>query len=66
MKYLLILLLFLFAGCGVKTSGNIDVDPNDIKFIKKGKVCFAIVASRKAGHFSTSGLGLAYVPCNKI
>ena len=68
MKFL-VLGLFL-VGCGVNTSvntsGDININPDDIRIVRKNNLCFALVASRKAGHYSTSGLGLAHVPCEKL
>lgn len=61
-----ILMLLLLVGCGVSTSGNININTQDIKIVKKNNLCFAVVASRKTLNFNTSGLGMAYVPCEKV
>lgn len=66
MRLLLLILLFLTASCGVNTSSNINVNPNDIKIIQKGNLCFGIVASRKTMTLATTGLGMAYIPCEKL
>ncbi len=65
MKILIIGLLLTVTSCGVNSSSNVDIDPNDIRIIRKGKNCFAVVATRKSFDFSTTGLGLAHIPCNK-
>ena len=65
---LLALCAVLFAGCGVNTSGNIDVDAEDIQYEKDSRtgLCYGIVASRRSFSFSTSGLGMTCVPCDKV
>lgn len=53
------------SGCGVNTSGNIDINTNDIQYKQDSRtgLCFAFAASRKAMEASTTGLGLTEVPC---
>ena len=57
---------FMLMGCGVSTSGNINIDPGKIRYTydHRTNLCFAVVASRKAMEFDTSGFGLTNVPCN--
>lgn len=54
-------------GCGVNTSGNIDVNPNNLRYFYDSRtdLCFAAVASRKTANFDTTGLGLTNVPCSE-
>ena len=65
-KIILIAILSLIASCSVNTSSNINIDVNDIKLIRKGGLCFAIVASRKSFNTDATGLGLANIPCSAI
>ena len=52
-------------GCGVHTSGNININPNDIQYTQDGRtgLCYAFTASRRAGSPDTEGLGMTEVPC---
>jgi len=65
---LLALCAVLFAGCSVNTSGNVDIDADDIKYVKdtRSGLCYGVVASRKTFTLSTTGLGLTCVPCDKV
>lgn len=58
--------MLLATSCGVNTSGNINFNPKDIQIIKKDGLCFGVVASRKSFSTDTSGLGLTYIPCEKL
>lgn len=71
MKKILALICIAFlASCSVNTSkidgGNID--PNDITYFKDSRtgLCFAIMASRKTGDASSTGLGMTCVPCEAL
>lgn len=66
MKLVLLLGLLTMVSCRVNTSSNINVNPDDIKIIRKGNLCFAIVASRKTITMATTDLGMAYIPCEKL
>ena len=66
MRILILLLLVLATGCGVNTSGNINITPSDIQIIRKGDLCFGFVASRKSFSMDTTGLGLTYIPCDVL
>ena len=64
MKLLAILLVAVFiSGCSVSTSSNIKVDGNDLVYFKDNRtdMCFAAVASKKAGSTDTTGLGITQV-----
>lgn len=56
------------SSCSVSTSSKINVDVNDIMYIKDSRtgLCYAIVASEKATEASSSGLGITQVPCDKV
>ena len=66
MKMILVTILITIAGCGVNTSGNISINPSDIQIIRKKDLCFGFVASRKSFSVDTTGLGLTYIPCEKL
>ena len=67
-KVLLILAVAVYTSCSVSTSGNVDVDASDIKYVKDSRtgLCYGVVASRKAMTASTTGLGVTCVPCDKV
>lgn len=68
MKSLTILLAaLLISGCSVGTSSNIEVDGNDLVYFKDNRtdLCFAVVASKKAGSLDTTGLGMTEVECTE-
>lgn len=70
-KTILILAVIIGAtltSCDVNTSGNIDINPSDVQYFKDGRtgLCFGVVASRKAGEASATGLGLTCVPCEEV
>jgi len=67
-KLLLVATIILVSSCSVNTSGNIDVDTNDIKYFKDERtgLCFGIVASRKSFDTDATGLGVTCVPCEKV
>ena len=58
----------LLTSCGVSTSGSVNVSPEDVQYFKDSRteLCFGIVASRKAGSFGTTGLGVTCVPCKSV
>ena len=60
------MLTLLLSSCEVNTSGNINIEPNDIKIIKKNNLCFGLFPSRKSFSLDTTGLGLTYIPCENI
>ncbi len=62
----LLMTLLTLTSCGVNTSGNINIDPSDIQIIRKNGLCFGFVASRKTMSMATTGLGLTYIPCEKL
>ena len=64
----ILILLLLLTSCGVKTSSNINFDPEDIKIIRKDNLCFAVVATKSGWVLTeeTTGLGMAHVPCDKL
>jgi hypothetical protein len=70
MKKLIILFfaLALPGGCSVNTSGNIDIDADDLQYFKDDRtgLCFAAVASRKSMSTDATGLGLTCVPCDSL
>ena len=65
LKILLVVVL-LISGCSVSTSSNIKVNGNDLIYFKDKRtdMCFAAVASKKAGSTNTTGLGITQVECN--
>lgn len=65
-NFLIIIAMLVLISCGVNSSSNININPNDIKIIRKGNLCFGIIASRKSFQVSTTGMGLAYIPCEKL
>jgi len=58
----------MLGGCDVNTSSDIDIDTNDFVYVKDGRtgICYSIIASRRTASFSTSGLGVTAVPCDKV
>ena len=73
MKKLFVLLTVLvLSACSVdasKVSDKTGQDiANNITYIKDHKtgLCFAVVATSKAFEAEDSGLGMAWVPCNRI
>lgn len=69
-KLLIIALMLsqILTSCGVNTSGNVNVDPENIQYFKDSRtnLCFGIVASRKSGSYETTGLGVTCVPCEAV
>ena len=67
-KLLLIFSVALLSACSVNTSGNIDVDTDDIKYVQDERtgLCFGMVASRKSFKTDATGLGFACVDCEKV
>ena len=63
---LFVVIVIGLTGCSTRTSGDVIVYANEIKYVKdyRTNLCFAFLASRKAGHFNMSGMGMANVPCN--
>jgi len=59
--------LLLLTACGVSSSDNVNVDANDLTYIKDSRtgLCYAVVASRKAMSVDTTGLGFTMVTCNE-
>ena len=53
--------------CSVNTDGDVDINPNDVQYFKDGRtgLCFGIVASRKFGEASSTGIGITCVPCEQ-
>lgn len=70
MKNIIYLLLILILGvsCGVSSSSNINIDPNNILYVKdiRTGLCFGFVASRKTTSLETTGLGMTCVPCENV
>ena len=60
--------VFAFSACEVNTSGNIDFNGSDIKYVKDSRtnLCYAVTASRKSFSTDATGLGLTLVPCKKV
>jgi hypothetical protein len=60
--------LTLFTSCSIKTSDKVDIDTDKITYIKDVRtgLCFGVVASRKAGEASSTGLGVTCVPCEMV
>ena len=68
-KILTVLLgVVLLSSCSVHTSDNVDIDPEDIQYVKDDRtgLCFGIVASRKSYQTDATGLGVTCVPCEKV
>ena len=65
---ILALCAVLFTSCSVNTSGNVDIDATDIKYVKDSRtgLCYGVVASRRTFSFSTTGLGVTCVPCADV
>ena len=65
---MIILALALLGSCSVNTSGNIDIDADDLQYFKDDRtgLCFAAVASRKSLSADATGLGLTCVPCDSL
>ena len=65
---ILIATVLLLGSCSVNTSGNVDIDPTDIQYVKDTRtgLCFGIVASRKTMSAAVSGLGITCVPCDSV
>ncbi len=61
----ILLVVVLISGCSVSTSSNIKVNGNDLIYFKDKRtdMCFAAVASKKAGEPDTTGLGITQVEC---
>jgi hypothetical protein len=61
-------LLVFTVSCGVNSSGNINFNASDVKYVKdhRTNLCFAVTASRKAASLETSGFGLTCVPCEAV
>lgn len=57
--------LSVLAGCSVQTSDRVDLEADMLLYIQDSRtgLCYAAVATRKSFNASTSGLGLANVPC---
>ena len=60
--------VLLFTACSVNTSSNIEIDGADIQYVKdpRSGLCFAFIASRKAGSASPTGLGFTECDCAKV
>lgn len=68
-KLVLVVAVILTLGsCSVNTSGNIDIDAEDIKYVKDDRtgLCFGFVASRRNMSAETEGLGMTCVPCEDV
>lgn len=72
MKKILLVLgtSLLLASCSVGTSkiSESDIDPDDVTYFKDNRtgLCFGILASKKAQSMSSTGLGIACVPCEAL
>lgn len=64
----IIMIGVLMSSCSVNTSGDINVDTDDLKYVKDSRtgLCFAMVASRKSFDTDATGLGLTCVPCKDV
>jgi hypothetical protein len=72
-RYLVLLLsLLAFSACSVeasKTPKRVAQDIADnITYVRDARtgLCFAVISARRTGSVSTTGLGLAQVPCDKL
>ena len=54
---LTIVAMFAFASCSVNTSDNINIDTDDITYVKDTRtgLCYGIIASRKATSTDATG-----------
>ncbi len=75
MKFLIIMLMLMalaLTGCDVNPSkfgsGEAKKFATKITYVKDHRtdLCFALVASRKTGTASQSGMGIAQVPCTAV
>ena len=68
----LLIAVVLMAGCSVNPSKVDDKYAKEfaskIAYVKDARtgLCFALVGTRKTGHASESGLGMACVPCERV
>jgi sugar/nucleoside kinase (ribokinase family) len=67
-KLIGILMIGVLTSCSVNTSGDINVDTDDLTYVKDDRtgLCFAMVASRKSFDTDATGLGLTCVPCKEV
>ncbi|MCP4215673.1 MAG: hypothetical protein GY765_13550 [bacterium] len=71
MKYLLLMIFVLLAACDINPSkfGKEEAQEftKNITYVKDNKtgLCFALIASRRTGVASQSGMGITTVPCDK-
>lgn len=69
---LIVLLMMSFASCSVNPSkigrSEANVFAEKITYVEdvRTNLCFGIVATRKTGDASSSGMGITEVPCNKV
>ena len=73
MKYIIGLVLVLsLMSCDVNSSkfGTDEAKTfvNNITYVKdtRTNLCFALIASRRTGSFSQSGMGISQVPCDAV
>ena len=74
MKKLVMLVLIMLAmvACDVNPSKisqeDADKYAEKITYMKdyEHNICYAVIASRKTGHASQTGLGMTSVPCEKV
>ena len=71
-KIVALLAVIGLTGCSVNPSKIDDKDAGEfvkkITYVqdKRTGICFAILASRKTADTDQNGLGLTYVPCDKV
>jgi len=73
MKYIMMILLAVaLTGCDINPSkfgsGEAKAFVEKITYVKDPDtgICFALVASRKTGNTSQSGMGITSVPCEAV
>jgi len=65
---LVVVMSLALSSCSVNSSEIDNFDTNKISYYKDVRtgICYAVVASRKTGDMSESGLGMTVVPCDKV
>ncbi len=55
-------------GCSIHSSDNVDIDGEDITYVKDSRtnLCFGVMASRKSFSTDAIGLSLTCVPCESV
>ncbi len=69
MKKIIVLLVAVsLSSCSVNSSNNVSFKGKDLSYFKdyRTNLCFGVVASRKTGSLTTSGLGVTCVPCENV